>query len=146
MQNIQFIDFFDFGTSNTEAQGFFADFVEQPLATGLGELLRVVQAKDRPLRIENHGGSHHRTAQRPTADFVNPGHQVFDQGEVQSHLHLSGFQQGQHRVSCLVGGIAAQGTVNLVKTFGLLFATFYQWRQGLVQDFGGGGFLQQLRH
>jgi hypothetical protein len=37
MQNVQFVDFFNFGPGNAPAQGFFTDFVEQLFATGFGE-------------------------------------------------------------------------------------------------------------
>ncbi len=90
MQDVEAVDFLDFGTGDTEAQRLFPDFVEQRLALGFGELLRIVQAKDRARRVEDHRRRYHRATQWATAHFVDAGDQVLDQVEVQSNLHVSG--------------------------------------------------------
>ncbi len=90
MQNVQAVDFLDLGAGDAKAQGLFADLVEQRFALGFGEFLRIVQAEDRARRVEDHRCGHHRAAQRATAHFIDAGDQVFDQVEIQSHLHVSG--------------------------------------------------------
>lgn len=90
LQDVQAVDFLDLCTGDAETQGLFTDLVEQRLALGFGEFLRVVQAEDRARRIKDHRRRHHCAAQRAAAHFVNAGDQVFDQVEVQSNLHVSG--------------------------------------------------------
>ncbi|MCY1447531.1 hypothetical protein D9M71_641590 [compost metagenome] len=90
LQDVQAVNFLDLGTGDAEAQGLFADLVEQRLTPGFGEFLRIVQTENRPRGIKNHGRRYHRAAQRAAAHFVNAGDQVFYQVEVQSNLHVSG--------------------------------------------------------
>ncbi|MNV31301.1 hypothetical protein D3C71_1226020 [compost metagenome] len=90
VQDIQFVDFFDFGASDAPAQGFFADFVVELFAAGFGEFLRVVQAQNRLVRVEDHRRRYHGTTERTASDFIDAGNQIFNfsnQGEIQSHLH-----------------------------------------------------------
>ncbi|MNG04421.1 hypothetical protein D3C84_875490 [compost metagenome] len=87
MQDVQLIDLLHLGTGDAPGKGLLADFVEQRIAARFRELLRIVQAEDRPRRVEDDRSGHHRTTERATADFVDAGHQLFHQAEIQTELH-----------------------------------------------------------
>ncbi len=89
MQDIQLVDLLHLGAGDAPGQGLLANLIEQHRATRLGKLLRVIQAKNRPRRVEDHRRRDHRTAERATTDLVNPRDQFLNQREVEPQLHQS---------------------------------------------------------
>ena len=89
MQDIQPIDLLHLGAGDAPGQGLFANLVEQHFAARLGEFLRVVQAENRPRRIEDHRSRDHGTAERATTDLVDTRDQFLNQREVEPQLHQS---------------------------------------------------------
>src|SRR5450830_1478471 len=97
VEDIQFVDLFDFGPGDMPAQGFFTDLVEEFFTTRFGEFFHVVETEDRTVRVKNHRRRDHRATERAAPDFIHAGHQFMglrDQAEIQPHLR-------RHRASCL---------------------------------------------
>ena len=73
LQDVQGVDFVGFHEFDPPCQRAFDDQRIQRLAPGFGELLGVVQAVDRAVRIEDHRRHRHRAGQRAAAGFVHAG-------------------------------------------------------------------------
>ena len=78
LQDIESVYLFHAGLGHRAAQGFGADLVIELFAPFGAELFGVVEALDRVLVVQNHGGSNHRPGQRTTAGLVHTGDQAMN--------------------------------------------------------------------
>jgi hypothetical protein len=76
LQDIGSVDFFLIGPSDGKGQRPSANFIKKLLSPLGGKFFRVVQSKNRVLRVENDGGGAHRAGQRASARFVHPAHRL----------------------------------------------------------------------
>ena len=76
LQDVDAVDLLDARLADAAAQRLGADLVVEALARGRREQLRVGQATDAALVVEDHRRRHHRAGQRPAARLVDAGHQA----------------------------------------------------------------------
>ena len=76
MQNIDRIDFLDTRLRDAEGQGVTPNHYVQFVTLRLIKELRVQQAGDRFLRVQDHSCRHHRARQWPTAYLIDACNQV----------------------------------------------------------------------
>ena len=72
--NVDSINFFAINGHDRPRDTLTADFVVKPLALKQGAGLRVGQAVDAAIGMEDHGTGHDRSGQAATSNFVNACH------------------------------------------------------------------------
>jgi hypothetical protein len=91
LQDVQGVDLGDARRCDAEADRALPDLAVEALALLGRQQLRVVEAADRPLLLEDHGGGDDRAGERAAADLVDAGHQP---GDIDDAAQLGGAQEG----------------------------------------------------